>query len=391
MIILAPWKWRRGKSQTKLESELSKKFNADCFLFSSGRESLCALLRAMKLQNGEEVIVQSYTCVAVPNAIHAAGGVPVYADIDRETLNLTPEDCEAKITNHTRAIICQHTFGIPSDTKALREICDRHNIVLIEDCAHIMPDESGPESVCTRGDFIFFSFGRDKAISGITGGAILSRNNYTSLQLRAERARAEQLSYFTILRLLSYPFIYFIARPFYGLFFGKALLFSLKKIGWMVPILTDKEKEGDQSPIPCHLPNACAYLALTQLKKLKKLNDHRRKLTKVYLDQYSNTRIFPSQITTDLPLQKFPLFIHNADEIRSKLKQKNIHLSDGWTGCVVCPEGIDLDPTNYTPGSDPMAEAACEKIMSLPTHPSMSRKQAKKLIKVLMAQVLAGS
>ena len=132
------------------------------------------------------------------------------------------------------------------------------------------------------------------------------------------------------------------------------------------------------------LPNACAALALAELKNLRKINDHRRSVTALYLEE-GKKLVWPilGGVTSDLPLQKFPLFIRGADEIRRKLKKQNIYLDDGWTGCVVCPRGIDFDPVNYVPGSDPEAEAACEKILSLPTHPTMTEKQARKMIAVL--------
>jgi len=382
--MLAPWKWRSGNSQLSFERKLMERFSADTFLFASGREALCALLRSLDLKNGEEVIVQSYTCVAVPNAIHAAGGVPVYCDIDRGTLNMTADTVSEVISHRTKAVICQHTFGIPSPTKELKELCDRKGLILIEDCAHIMPDETGPEEIAKHSDFIFFSFGRDKAISGITGGAVLSKNSEATLKLKTEREKAVKLSYLIIFRLLTYPLIYYFARPLYGIYIGKALLYALKKIGWMVPVLSKEEKEGLQSPIPTLMPNACACLALNQFNKLKSINDHRRKLTEHYISAFSNRAEFIRGIKPNLPLQKFPIFTKDADKIRSKLKKKNIHLHDGWTGCVVCPAGIDLDSANYIPGSDPEAEAACEKILCLPTHPNMNKRQAEKLIRIIL-------
>ncbi len=76
-IACAPWKWRRGESLKKLKVALSKQYNAEVFLFASGREAFFSLLKALNLNNGEEVIVQGYTCVAVPNAVHAAGKITV--------------------------------------------------------------------------------------------------------------------------------------------------------------------------------------------------------------------------------------------------------------------------------------------------------------------------
>ncbi|MBU0767002.1 aminotransferase class I/II-fold pyridoxal phosphate-dependent enzyme [Patescibacteria group bacterium] len=384
LILLAPWKWRSGNSLKLLSQELEQRLNADAYLFASGREALCALLRTLELRNGEEVIVQGYTCVAVSNAIHTAGGVPIYADIDRETLNMTVESVDEMITQRTKAIICQHTFGIPSPTKELKELCTKKNLLLIEDCAHIIPDKDGPEQIGKHGDFIFYSFGRDKAVSGITGGALFSRKSDVSLKLNEEYKHTTTLSYFIILRYLTYPFVYAIAKPFYGLFIGKAFLYLLKKIKWMVPVLTKQEKEGHQSPIAHQLPNALAFLIIGQFKRLNIINDHRRKLTKFYLEEgKKHNWPVPDGIKSDMPLQKFPLFVRNAGDIRAQLKKKNIHLDDGWTGCVVCPSTIYLDPTNYVPGSDPEAESACEQILSLPTHPTMSMKQAKEMSRQL--------
>src|SRR3954470_3594270 len=79
---------KRGRSQEKLAREIGTALGGTTFLFGSGREGLLAILQSLKLTPGEEVIVQGYTCVVVPNAIKAAGMVPVYCDIEKDTLNL---------------------------------------------------------------------------------------------------------------------------------------------------------------------------------------------------------------------------------------------------------------------------------------------------------------
>jgi dTDP-4-amino-4,6-dideoxygalactose transaminase len=135
-----------------LKRELEKKFDGTTVLFGSGRESLLALLMSLDAKPEDEVILQGYTCVVVPNAIQAAGLVPVYVDIDQDTLNLSMDTVKEAITPKTRAIICQHTFGVPADTKALRTICDDHKIFFIEDCAHVLPDEKGPSEIGRLGN-----------------------------------------------------------------------------------------------------------------------------------------------------------------------------------------------------------------------------------------------
>ncbi|MEI8230710.1 MAG: aminotransferase class I/II-fold pyridoxal phosphate-dependent enzyme [Candidatus Peregrinibacteria bacterium] len=387
-LLLQPWKWKRGTETELLRSELSGHFGMDVIFFSCGRQGLLALLKAFEAEKGSEIIIQAYTCVVVPNAIEAAGLVPVYADVDIETLNLDCSDVERKITHKTKAILCQHSFGIPADTRTLRALCDRYNLFLIEDCAHIIPDASGPEEIGKDGDFILLSFGRDKAISGIDGGAMLSRDSRITQQLIALEGSATDMKGQRIARLLLYPLLYWICRPLYGMGIGKDLLWLARRISLLVPILTSGEKNGIMSAKLQRIPNACAALALTELRNLKAINDHRRELTNFYFEALQKNSIpVPKGITPDLPLLKFPLFVKNANGIRAALKQKNIHLNDGWTGCVVCPADSNLSAAGYVPGSDPQAEAACQMILSLPTHPTMTLDQAQILTEALLLQL----
>jgi dTDP-4-amino-4,6-dideoxygalactose transaminase len=381
LLLLTPWTWRRISTQGDLKSHISKRLEGEVFLFANGREAFLALLQAMSITKQEEVIVQNYTCTVVPNAIKAAGGHPIYADINEETLNLSRNSVEERISNATHSIVCQHTFGIPSDTAHLRALCDEYSIPLIEDCAHTIPDS-------IQADFAFFSFGRDKALSGITGGAVLSRNTEVSEKLKQLKDNATYLPVWTVLRLLLYPFIYTISRPLYGIGIGKGILWLAQKIGLLIPIVTQKEKNGDMDPTLHHIPEPCASLALMQWKNLDAINAHRRKLTKFYLEELSRStgsatradrrdnRIpaavssdfrIASAVSSDLPLQKFPIFIKDAEDIRKKLKKKNIHLSDGWEGCAIIDETGNI----------------ASKILNLPTHPTMSQKQARHLITVL--------
>ncbi len=387
-------------SDISLKNALEDKFGGTASLFASGREALLALLRAPQFAKGDEVIVQGYTCVVVPNAIRAAGLVPVYCDIEKSTLSLDPEAVEKAVTSKTKAVICQHTFGIPAPMEALRELCDRHHLLLIEDCAHALPDNAGPADIGRFGDAFLLSFGRDKAISGIAGGAMVVQGKMNSDYqlppladaLRYEEHRAIPLSRYTTFRLLLYPTLYALARPLYGSGIGKAFLALCRKLHLLVPIVTKEEKYGHQPSTLHKMPQACAALALRQWERLQKINDHRRKLTRLYLHACAEYG-WPvlHGIRTDLPLQKFPLFVHNADQIRKKLKKQNIHLADGWTGCVVCPADVRIEEVGYRKGSDPEAEKVCEEILTLPTHPGMTDADAQHLIAALSRFLPAAS
>jgi dTDP-4-amino-4,6-dideoxygalactose transaminase len=107
-------------------------------------------------------------------------------------------------------------------------------------------------------------------------------------------------------------------------------------------------------------------------------------LTKFYFDEGTKHH-WPMLlgVTPELPLSKFPLFVEKAEGIRQKLKKHNIHLHDGWTGCVICPAATDHEAVGYKDGDDPDAEMAGEQILSLPTHPTMTLQQAKELVQHL--------
>jgi len=383
-LAFQPWRWKEGPEKEQLKQALENDFDGKAHLFGSGREALLAILRSLMFQKDEEVIVQGYTCIVVPNAVIAAGMVPVFADIERDTLNLDLEEVEKLITPKTRPIICQHTFGIPAYVKQLRDLCDRHSLILIEDCAHVMPDAKRPSDIGKYGDVLFFSFGRDKAISGVSGGAAVCRRKDICMDLAKMEQDATSYGTFTIKRLLQYPVLYAVAKPWYGAKIGKALLAIFGKAGMLEPITTKKEKGGVMEPTLHRMPNACAILALTQFRKRQSINDHRRMLTSLYFEEGTKRgwKLLLG-VTPDLPLQKFPMFVKGAEKIRTTLKNTNIHLHDGWTGCVICPPGSDQESAGYKDGQDPDAEFVGESILSLPTHPDMSLAQAKKLIDTL--------
>src|SRR5260370_17633077 len=84
------------------------------YYFYRGRVALYALLRALNVEAGDEVIIPGFTCIAVPSPIIGMGARPVYVDIDPETYNLDPSALEPKITIRSKAIIAPHSYGIPS-------------------------------------------------------------------------------------------------------------------------------------------------------------------------------------------------------------------------------------------------------------------------------------
>lgn len=139
---------------------------------------------AAGLKPGDEVITTPMTFCATVNAIVHAGATPVLADVDPLTMNIDPAKVEAKITSKTKAILPVHFAGRPCDMDALCGIAERHNLKLIEDCAHAIETEYKGRKAGTFGDFGCFSFYVTKNITTGEGGMILARRQEDADRLK---------------------------------------------------------------------------------------------------------------------------------------------------------------------------------------------------------------
>lgn len=129
---------------------------------------------ALKLEPGDEIITTSMTFCATVNAIIHSGATPVIADINPDTFNLDPEAIESKITPRTKAILPVHFAGRACNMEAIMDIAHRHNLAVIEDCAHAIETEYKGKKAGTFGDFGVFSFYVTKNVITGEGGMVIS-------------------------------------------------------------------------------------------------------------------------------------------------------------------------------------------------------------------------
>jgi dTDP-4-amino-4,6-dideoxygalactose transaminase len=124
------------------------------------------------LKPGDEVIMPSFTFVSTANAVALRGAVPVFVDIDAQTLNMDPAKTAAAVTEKTRAIFAVHYAGFPADMDALAEIARAHDLLLVEDAAQALGSTYRGRPAGSLGDMAAFSFHETKnIISGEGGGA----------------------------------------------------------------------------------------------------------------------------------------------------------------------------------------------------------------------------
>ncbi|MEM3423836.1 MAG: DegT/DnrJ/EryC1/StrS family aminotransferase [Nitrososphaeria archaeon] len=141
---------------------------------ANGTVSLELALKAGGIEPGDEVIVPAVTFIATASAVTEVGGIPIFVDVDPETITITPEAIETSITSRTKAIIGVHYGGYPIDFDSILPIVKKHNLLFIEDAAHAHGTEWKGRKVGAIGDFGSFSFQESKSLTAGEGGIVLT-------------------------------------------------------------------------------------------------------------------------------------------------------------------------------------------------------------------------
>lgn len=159
---------------------------------ASGTDALLLPLNTLDLNPDDEVITTPFTFFATAGAIHNAGGRPVFVDVLPETFNIDPEQVERAITGRTRAILPVHLFGQMADLKSLRDLADRHGLMLLEDAAQAMGARQSVDGQwCSPGQLgscAAFSFFPSKNLGGFGDGGLIATDD-GELAARLRRLR----------------------------------------------------------------------------------------------------------------------------------------------------------------------------------------------------------
>lgn len=169
----------------------------ECVGCNSGTDALYLALKAMRIGTGDEVITSPFTFIATAETISTVGAKPVFVDIDPATFNLDLERLAAAITPRTKAIIPVHLFGKPLDMTAVMSIANRHNLIVIEDCAQATGANWQGKRVGSIGHFGCFSFFPTKNLGGCgDGGAITLNDPQLAADLRMLREHGSRQRYY---------------------------------------------------------------------------------------------------------------------------------------------------------------------------------------------------
>lgn len=306
----------------------------------NGTAALHAAMHALHIGPGDEVVVPPMTFAATANCVLYQGGTPVFADVDPDTLLIDPEKVEAAITPRTRAIIAVDYAGQPCDYPRLREIADRHGLRLVADGCHALGAELSGARVGTLADLTVFSFHPVKHVATGEGGMIMTDDPGLASAMRSFRSHGITSDH--------------RQREKAGSWF-----YEMVELGYNYRI-TDIQ---------------CA-LGISQMKKLPGFLERRRAVAKLY------DRLLAG-VPGARPLSLRPEALHAYHLYVVQLAQgidraaMFARLREVRIGVNVHYVPVHLHPYyrerfGHGPGLCPVAEAAYERIISLPMHAGLS-------------------
>jgi len=368
-----PELWQSGSAIRQLERLFADYLGVrHAYSFWGGRVSLSAILEALELGEGDEVILPGYTCVVVPNALLYRGIRPSYADIDPFAFDLTATEIEHLVTRRTKAVILQHTFGLVGDIDLILNVARRHNLFVIEDCAPALGAEYKGEKVGTFGDAAFFSMEQSKVITTQMGGMAVTNDEGLGQRLKDIQAGAAFPEPREIeARLWRFIYNYFSSRPKSGLISGGLFRCLARLLGKEIDIISTTAQEvASVQPqgYGRRLPNALAALGIRQLRDLDVYNQRRYESARQY-DEWvikNGGQPIPVLPGTEPVYLRYPIYVQDKEEFSHAMWEFGID-PGVWFTDVIHPKGTDWCKLNYTGGKCPNAEFAVEHVANLPT------------------------
>ncbi|MDE7432599.1 MAG: DegT/DnrJ/EryC1/StrS family aminotransferase [Lachnospiraceae bacterium] len=348
------------------------------YTFAGGRMALYAILQALGIGKDDEVIIQGYTCCVVPKAIMYAGARPVYADITKD-YNLSFKSVVANITDKTKAIVVQHTYGIPCHAiNRIRKLCDQRKIYMIEDCAHTFGSKWNGRVLGSIGDVAFFSTDHTKYISTSVGGIAVTNNVFIGERLKKVYNNVRELTSKEKKAIVIQFMTMNIFRNKYVSFWvglngmtrriEKYIWWILEKMQLVFYMNDYNNVDFPKYTFPAKLSNIQGMIGISQLEKLNSNIAYRRELTKIYKIKLGSKFYIPNDCDA---LLRMPLIVKNPKKIIYGLKDI-VKVEQWFSPALECIKEEEYEKFGYDKSTCPMAQKVAEHIVNLPVHPKVT-------------------
>ena len=328
------WASGAGGGQVQEFEENFKKFinSKSCVSVNSGTAALHLAATLCDIK-GKEVILPSLSFVSTAHAIMYNGGIPVFVDVNPHTLCIDPEEIKKKISKKTRCIIPVHFGGMPADIKKIQKLSNS-NIMIIEDAAHACGSEFNGKKIGSHGDFVCFSFHPVKNLAMPTGGLIsINNHNYKKI--------TEDLK----------------SKRWCGISNRKYADYDVDKIGWNF-----------------YMNELSAAIGLVQLQKIKKMNNKRKSIAKIYDKELNVSKKIP--FTSTCVYHLYWICVRDRNFFRKKLLEKGIE-----TGTHYKP--IHQMSLYKKSVKLPLTEKIAKEIVTIPIHPNLTGSQIEYIVKTV--------
>jgi len=340
-----------GPKTKQFEKEFAKYIGVKyAVALNSATAALHLAFKVLDIED-REVITTPMTFISTNHAILYNNGIPVFTDIQKDTLNIDPKEIKKNITSKTKAMVVVHYGGHACEMDKILKIAKDNNLYLIEDAAHACGSEFKGKKLGSFGDLACFSFHAVKNLATGDGGMIVTNNE--QWYRRLEKLRWVGINKDTWSR-----------EEFQNA--------DSSRYSWYYDI--------EELGFKYHMNDINAALGLVQLKKLDKLNKKRRSLVEKYNKELGNLSWL--ELPKELPYTKsachnYVIKTNYRDELNDYLAQKNIST------------GVHYIPNNHYKmykkfgQPTPVAEKVWTQLLTLPLYPDLSAKQQDEVISAI--------
>jgi len=340
------------------------------FLYWKGRVALFAALTSMGVKEGDEVILPAYTCVVVPNAILYLGAKPIYVDISKDDYNLDISKLENAITNKTKVIICQNTFGLSTNLEQILLIAKKNNIYTIEDCTHGFGGYYNGKPNGSFCDAAFFSTQWNKPFSTGIGGILLVNNKQLLdrvIRLESKKKNPSIIDAISISLLLLSRKLFINKYSYYKMV---NLYRILSKYKVVIGSSEGAEITSIEMPVKYFkdMSNIQMIIGTKNIVTLKEINERRKNNSIIYTHFLKNNgkKFVAEKYFENHLFLKYPVLVNNRDLFIERANKANIILGD-WFNSPIHPIKKNLHLWQFDSKQFPISMEVSKKIVNLPT------------------------
>ncbi len=345
-----------GAQCKAVEAQIQEYFSVSyAKMVNSWTNGAVAALLALDIGPGDEVIVPAQTFIASSNVVELVGAKPIFVDVDPDTLLITSEFIEPAITKNTKAIIPVHMYGQMCDMKAMSNLAKRHNLAIIEDCAHAFEAKLNDERPGKYSDFAIFSFYATKNVTCGEGGAVITNNENLYNKL--------------------------IQTVLHGMSAGAADRFQKGQYRhWGMERLGTK----------ANLPDILAALLPPQIKTIDERLLVRERIAKTYEDFFTGTQVVIPKVNQGVVHSRHLFPIKVASRFRDQVLFKLGEAQIGTTVNYRAVPTLDFYKNKYgfRAGQFPNSETWGDGTLSLPLFPGMSELEQNYVIETFEKDIL---